>query len=224
MSINLNEYYSGGYFLVRSGRPDWKPPFGKYLPDGNLISLSKCINYLRLSVLWGWTTGDRDAARSFGISRKNMDKFVSWCGTEYQSFMGYRSMFYRPEDARAFIRQFKIQKNNLYLLGAALPKTYQKTWIDEEDNNEGIAKRVKKGIAVDSTGKPIGFDVVSYSYSDFSHSWLCSGLEHEMNDLFGIRTNELGLLKSYDDAKKIYDWIAEDNYEGKRAEPEPYGF
>ncbi|MEL6526656.1 MAG: hypothetical protein AAFQ07_13200 [Chloroflexota bacterium] len=160
MSINLNEYYSGGYFLVRSGRPDWKPPFGKYLPDGNLISLSKCINYLRLSILWGWTTGDRNAARSFGISDKNMDKFVSWCGTDYQASMEYVSMFYTPEDARAFIRQFKIKTNNLYLLGAALPKVNQKIWIDEEDDDKGIVKQVKKGVAVDPTDKAIGLATV----------------------------------------------------------------
>ncbi len=89
---------------------------------------------------------------------------------------------------------------------------------------EGIAGRIKQGISVDPSGTPLGYDVVSYSYSDFAHSWLCSGLEHDMHKLFGIRTNALGLLDSFADAKQINDWIAEDEGQGRRAEPEAYDF
>ena len=32
------------------------------------------------------------------------------------------------------------------------------------------------------------------------------------------------MIDSYEYAKKIYDWIAEDEQKGTRAEPEPYDF
>ena len=57
---------------------------------------------------------------------------------------------------------------------------------------------------------------------DFGHSWLCSGLERDMHERFGIRANNKGLLDSYADAKQVYDWIADDAMQGARAEPEPY--
>lgn len=66
--------------------------------------------------------------------------------------------------------------------------------------------------------------MVTYSYNDFGDSWLCSNLQHEMYKLFGIRPNQYGLMNSAEDARKIYDWIAEDEMQGRRAEPEPYYF
>jgi len=62
---------------------------------------------------------------------------------------------------------------------------------------------------------------VNFSYHDFASSWLASGLAHEMHNLLGIGPNQLGLIDAYVEAKKIYAWIAEDNLQGIRAEPEP---
>jgi hypothetical protein len=49
-NLNLNDFYSGGYILIGSDRPDWPPLFGDYLPPGNLLSLSTCFCPQRLSV------------------------------------------------------------------------------------------------------------------------------------------------------------------------------
>jgi len=209
-TVDLRDFYSGGYFLLRAGRPDWSPPFGEFLPSGNLISLSGCICRKRLSVLWGWNPGNREAALEFGIPETRLAEFVEWCGTEYRESMDLVSTFYSPDTARNFI------------IGAGLPKELHRAWLEEEPDDEGIAKRVKQARPVESSGEPIGYDVVSYSYTDFAHSWLCSGLEHDMSKLFGLRANARGLIDTYADAKKVNDWIAEDDGKGIRAEPEPY--
>ncbi|MCA9885199.1 MAG: hypothetical protein KC708_19615, partial [Anaerolineae bacterium] len=65
-------------------------------------------------------------------------------------------------------------------------------------------------------------EVLSESFTEMGCSWLCSGLEKDMFTLFGIRPNEHGLLNSLEDAMKVYEWIAEDECKGYRAEPEPY--
>ncbi len=133
-------------------------------------------------------------------------------------------MFYSPDAARNFIRHFELNTDNLFIIGAGLPKELHRAWLEEEPDNEGIAKRVKQAIPIENSGEQIGYDVVSYSYTDFAHSWLCSGLEKDMYELFGIRTNQHGLLATSTDAKRVNDWIAEDNEQGARAEPEPYDY
>lgn len=45
-----------------------------------------------------------------------------------------------------------------------------------------------------------------------------------MNKLLGLRANARVLIDTYADAKKVNDWIAEDDGKGVRAEPEPYDF
>lgn len=221
-TVDLRDFYSGGYFLLRAGRPDWPPPFGEFLPGGNLISLSDCICRKRLSVIWGWNPGNREAALEFGIPETRLVEFVEWCGTDYRESMDLASMFYSPDTARDFIRRFELDTDNLFIIGAGLPKELHRAWLEEEPDNEGIAKRVKQAVPVENSGEPIGYDVVSYSYHDFAHSWLCSGLEKDMNEMFGIRVNSIGLLDTYASAKKVNDWIAEDDGKGIRAEPEAY--
>lgn len=223
-TVDLRDFYSGGYFLLRAGRPDWPPPFGEFLPSGNLISLSDCLCRQRLSVIWGWNPGNREAALGFGISETRLTEFVAWCGTEYHESLDLTSMFYSPDAARNFIRRFELNTDNLFIIGAGLPKELHRAWLEEEPDNEGIAKRVKQAIPIEKSGEPIGYDVVSYSYTDFAHSWLCSGLEKNMYELFGIRTDQHGLLATSADAKRVNDWIAEDNEQGTQAEPEPYDY
>lgn len=67
----------------------------------------------------------------------------------------------------------------------------------------------------------LGFEVVSYWYQ-LGHSWLCSGLEREMHQLFGISPNARGFIDTLEQAMQVYEWIAEDEQKGQRAEPEPY--
>jgi hypothetical protein len=153
-----------------------------------------------------------------------LTEFIDWCGPEYHELMDMWSMFHSPEAARSFIKRFEINTENLFIIGAGLPIELHQAWVEEEPDNKGIAKRVKLGLPVEEGGETLGYDVVSYSYTDFAHSWLCSGLDRDMNELFGIRTNDIGLLDTYADARQINDWIAEDEGKGTRAEPEPYDF
>src|SRR5258705_973443 len=96
-SVDLRDFYSGGYFLIRADRPNWPAPFSEFLPDGNLTSLSTCICPNRLSVTWGWDPGDRDAALEFGIPEMRLTEFVEWCNSEYHELMDINSMFYSPD-------------------------------------------------------------------------------------------------------------------------------
>jgi hypothetical protein len=223
--IDLNDYYSGGYFLLRAYKPDWPQLKTDLLPE-KLISLSTCM-CPRVSVGWGWTPGDRQAALDFGIPQDKLDEFVNWCGYAHETEIGVWSMFYSADIARQFIHRFLPDKTDLKLIGVGLPKDLaEKSWLHKEgQRDEGVEKRIPQQLPIESGGEILGFDVVMYNYNDFGDSWLCSNLQYDMHDLFGIHPNGYGLLRRAEGARKIYDWIEEGETLGiHRAEPEPYYF
>src|SRR5215207_9422330 len=99
--LDLNDYYSGGYFLIRANKPDWPLLKTDLLPD-KLVSLSMCM-CPRVSVGWGWIPGNREAAIRFGIPESRVDDFVVWCGTGFGSDIDVFSMFYSTNAAYRFI-------------------------------------------------------------------------------------------------------------------------
>jgi hypothetical protein len=220
--INLSDFYSAGYFLIRANRPAWPQLSVELLPN-KLISLSGCI-CPRLDITWGWTPGDPQAALDFGITEARLDEFLHWCKKEFETDVDYPGMFYSLDAARHFIRRFIADTNGLFLIGVGLPQNLLETARQRFDscNIHGIERQLTRRLPLENGAAALGFEVVSFSYNDFGDSWLCSGLERDMHRLFGIRPNPYGLIDTYEDAIKVYDWIAEDDMQGRRAEPEPY--
>jgi hypothetical protein len=223
--IDLNDYYSGGYFLLRADKPDWSTLQSDLLPE-KLVSLSTCM-CPRVSVGWGWNPGDKQAALDFGIPKDKLDEFVDWCGYASETEIGVWSMFSSLDNARQFIRRFLPDATDLKLIGVGLRQDLaEKNWLHSEgQRDEGVEKRIQQQLPIELGGEILGFDVVMYNYNDFGDSWLCSDLQHEMHNLFAIRPNQYGLLNNAVDARKIYEWIDEGEMLGiHRAEPEPYDF
>jgi hypothetical protein len=223
--IDLNDYYSGGYFLLRANKPDW-PALQTDLLAKKLVSMSTCM-CPRVSVGWGWTPGNRQAALDFGIPPGRLDDFIDWCGYASKTEIGVWSMFHSIDIARQFIRRFLPDTTDLNLIGVGLPKDLaEKSWLHAGGQKDsGVEKRIQQELPIEPGGETLGFDVVMYNYNDFGDSWLCSNLQYDMHDLFGIRPNQYGLMDNAEDARKIYDWIAEGEKLGiHRAEPEPYYF
>jgi len=73
-------------------------------------------------------------------------------------------------------------------------------------------------------GQPFGFEVVSFEYGDFGHSWLCSYLHSEMHNLFGIQPGQYGLMRSEQDARRVYEWVEEEGKSNHRVDPVPYDY
>jgi hypothetical protein len=220
-TVDLNNYYSSGYFLIRADHPDgWE-----LLSTGQLVSLSTCV-CPRLELSWGWNPGDRESALEFGIPADRLDEFVAWCQHDYETEMDLWSMFHSKESARRFIKRFLPDIQNLYLIEVGLPRELEeKNWREpSEEEVYGVEKRIEQHLSMETDGEVLGFEVVSFEYGNLGHSWLCSHLDIEMSQLFGIRPNQYGLLNTHDEAKKIYEWIAEDEMMGTRAEPVPYDF
>lgn len=221
--IELSDYYSGGYFLLRTDKPDWEQLKHDLVPE-QVISLSQCI-CPRLCVWWGWTPGSPDAALKFGIPPDKLNEFLNWCGRAHQLEIDHGAMFFSLEIVRRFVQRFELTGDDLRIIGAGLHRECEGTFLStqsDENGPIGVTERIRQRLPLEAGGKILGYEAVSYSYSDFGHSWLCGGIERDAFELFGIRPNEHGLIATYAEARQVHDWIAEDEMRGGRSEPEPY--
>ncbi len=221
VSVDLADYYAAGYVLIRANPPEWEH-LKETLKSEKLISLSTCICPMRFSINWGWIPGNQDNALEFGISEDRIDKFFEWCRGDANEELIMYSLFKSAKFAQQFVERFIDDTHDLHLIGIGLQKDRRQEWVNDPERNNRLDSRIKKGVLMESGGTPLGFEVVSYAYHDFNHSWLCSGLEVDMKELFGIESNKHGLIDSYTEAKQVSDWIAEEP--GRRGEPEPYDF
>jgi hypothetical protein len=219
--IDLSQFYSAGYFLIRGSHPGWEQLDRDLLPE-KLISLSGHI-CPHLEVFWGWLPGNRDAALKFGIPEARLEEFLDWCREEYLSDMDMVSMFYSSEAARRFIQRFDLSTEDLHIIGVGIHHTLEeKNWREPgEDEVLGVEKRIEQHLPLEEGGQILGFEVVTYEYHDFACSWLCSYAHRDIYKHYGIRPNAYGIIDRFEDAMKVYEWI-EDALEGRRGEPVPY--
>jgi hypothetical protein len=206
--IDLKDYVAGGYFVAKyTTEGFWRSPL---LPE-RVVSLSSCIGK-QLDVVLGWNVDQyKKEILEFGIRADKLESFKDWCGGQTPGGIS------QLETARYVINEFISTSDGLLLLGAALRHELLENFIHQVPTFA-----VDKAHSIDADGTPLGFEVISHFASHLSCSWLCSGLEKDMNELFGIQPNQYGLIDSYADAKQVYEWIAEDKMQGTRAEPLPY--
>jgi hypothetical protein len=226
--IDRSQFYSGGFFLIRAGHPGWKElELDAKLIPSKVVSLSRHMNQ-RFNIIWTWTTDNKEPALEFGIPESKWDELKTWCSDEFQKQIDIGGMFNSKQVAQQFIRQFIPDTTDLYLIEAGLPKYLEaENWREPTPENHeetGIEVRISQKISILSDGTILGFDVVGFEYNDLSCSWICSYIHRDMYELYGMKPNQYGLLDGYEDAKKIYEWIEEDEMKGTRAEPIGYDF
>jgi hypothetical protein len=229
--ISLSAYYMAAYIVMRAGHPGWEQLHDAGLPE-KLISLSTCICRQRHSVAWSWSLDrSREEALIFGIPSEQLDAYVDWGLDAYaEERIGVWSVFYTLDTAREFIQRFVPDSQDLHLLGVGLRHDltegyWQQEWQripPSQPEGDAVKRLLDKRLTLPSGGQILGFEVASYAYSDFGHSWLCSGLNEQMREMFGFVPDAHGLLQSEADAMRLFNWIAEDELKGQRSEPEPY--
>jgi hypothetical protein len=229
MDIDLIDYAAGGYFVVKYS--DQGFTHSELLPK-RVISISRCIGE-KLKVYWGWgVLENRQDILDFGIGEEKFPLFESWAKDETN--IGFPDVFYLPQAARKFIAAFLDAGPDVMLIGIGLPNKMADGYLTDNSQTVydpvthtprqalyGVNYMLHQRGQVAVGGEVIGFEVVSENVG-LSCSWLCSNIEKNMHELFGIRPNQYGLMDSYADAKKVYDWIAEDETGNVRGEPEPY--
>ncbi len=221
-AIDLRDYVAGGYFILKDSSEGFQ--HSTLLPE-RVISVSGCIGDI-LEPYWGWNLKENQAHLDrWGISADLIDQFRAYSTDRHEKDYGFPGVFYSLDAARHFAVTFLSPIENALLIGIALPRNLVDTFLATNTQpNEipyGVNHMLSRNESLALTGTTLGFEIVSYNINP-GHSWLCSGLEKEMHELFGIKPNRYGLIDTYAEARQVYDWIAEDKQQGKRAEPEPY--
>ncbi len=223
--VDLGRFYSGGYFITRPGNPGWEQ-LKDLLPD-KLISLSNDICQT-LELNWGWPTGDIQSAINFGIDQNQIAEFSNWCYEDYEGEMSMWRMFHSPAAARHFVTRFIPNTQDLRIIGAGLPAELEiahwRVSLQDGKTPYGIEQRIERRLPMEPGGQSLGFEVLSFGYGDFGHSWLCNYLHQDMYQLYSIQPSEYGLIQHEQEAQTVYEWILEDEMRGHRAEPEPYDY
>ena len=226
--IDLKDYVAGGYFVAKPiRREEWMST--ELLPE-KIISLSSCLNKSKIQVTWGWHTDNtRERINNLGINEEKLDDFKKWSASDE---VGFPNVFYTLQSAQNFIVRFLSHVDEFSIFGLGLPKELvEKFLIDNQQkiynqetkifSNElyGTNLVLSQKQHLNPHGNILGFEILSYMYSNLSHSLLCNYLEREVFTTFGIRPNLWGLIDSYNEAMKIHKWMWEDE---NRGEPEPY--
>lgn len=227
--IDLADYYSGGYFLIRNNIPgDIERITGKPLLPYPFLSLSRCF-CPHVCVGWGWHTGDREAAANFGIPEAMLDEFVQWCRYAFETEIDYPSMFHSLDAARRFVERFIPNTDGLYLIEVGFHHDLAETnWYEGKGyprySENGITARIENKPPLADGGTALGFEVICFGHNDFLDSWHCSPpLVKEIHGLFDINPGQFGLLQTRKDAHTVRGWIEQDT-EGRRPEPYPYSY
>lgn len=222
-------FVAGGYFLLKSvSRQMWMA--ADLLPEA-VLSLSECISP-SVQIYWGWHENGQAEARRFGVPEDKLAGLRDWLTLTKK--VEFSNVFFTTDAAREFAAEFLTGIEQVHLLGIGLPhglvepflhanpqQIYSANEGQYQSAEYGTNAMLRKGEPLSPGGQVLGYEVLSYSYA-IGHSWLCSGLEREMHTLFGIRPNARGFIETYDEAMRVYKWIAEDEQQGQRAEPEPY--
>jgi hypothetical protein len=228
-TIDLNDYVTAGYFITKYATDGfWKSPL---MPE-RVISLSGCIGQ-SLALHWGWDVEKhRQEMLDFGIPPEKFPAFQQWTMGDT---VDHPNVIKTLDAARHFIAQFLPIRESVVLVCAAMPKdmvddllaNHKQEMFDVKalayrETLFGVNRILTDRKPLEVGGDVLGFEVISYFMGSLGHSWLCSDLQKDMNELFGIRPNQYGLIDTYQEAQKVYEWIAEDDMKGHRAEPEPY--
>ena len=225
-NIDRSQFYSGGFFLIRAiDTPDGLDD-DDLLPE-KIISLSTCF-CPRFQIHWNMKLTNADSCIEFGVSEAKIKQFEKWCNDHWFKGIEIGGMFNSIVLTREFVDEFIPDTTNLYLIEVGLHEYLGKNnWREQipvDSSKVGVDLRIQHKLPMSTGGTVLGFEVVSYLYHDFSHSWLCNYIHRDMYELYNIKPNEFGFIDNFDDAKKTYEWIEEDK-RGRRGEyREPYDF
>jgi len=195
-ALDLNDYYSAGYFLIRENIiPAWLNEPEELVPD-EIISLESefCPKF---NISWGWDTTKPTQALDFGVNESKWDEFERWCIEAHTKEIDVGCMFHSTDAIRRLIKQFIFESRweKLIVVGVGLHHSCEADW-KEPHGTEGVELRILKPLPIETGGQVLGFDVASYAHHNFDHTWLSHGHHRGVFHELGIRPGNHGLLQT----------------------------
>ena len=132
--IDLNDYVVGGYFVTKSvERIGWTAADGE---PQRLLSIARCLAPVVPTVyVYEYAATYDPIYAEFGIGPHSLEALMEW-QKQNRPQMGWPEVFCSLETARAFVREFVTNSDEVAILAVAIPRRE----IDEfftHDDDEG---------------------------------------------------------------------------------------
>ena len=221
---HFDRYVTGGYFIVREFARDRRMDSTNF--QGRIVSVSRCLADI-LPDLWAidWVIYEdrerRKKAARFDLTPHAMIKVIEYLTQSLQeNETGWPGVFYSLEMAHQFVNAYLDPGCDFKLLGIGLHERLVESFLKnknllQENTKYGIYEAVSRREQLDSSGIPLGFEILGYDQGDF-HSWLCDGLHLEIEKEFAYGLNQSGLIDNFKEALNASIFIEQ---EGLNAEP-----
>jgi len=231
----INNYISGGYYVVKTiPRPR---DLSDILPS-TLLTISNCFTTVVEDVIrLQWDNYEdvkeaiADEARAFGIEQSQIPDLVVWAKAQHnRNYLVYTEVEAPLELLGRFLADASARVVGIGLHPSLL-EAFDGQLTKDINKGLGLEELVHENRSLAEGGHPLGFEPLGFEGTKF-HSWLCHHAPDEAYKRFGIRPNQLGLIDSLEDARRVNDrlvgtgaepaiwepWLLVD-YSSKRADP-----
>jgi len=217
--IRLRDYLCGGYYLARLKPAGTGPLASTRLPPG-YFSFSACLSEF-FPNSWVWSCAgpiDSDGnlvegisrleerlacAAAFGITAEQLPGVIRWgqISDDYSIPRG----FDRLSQAKRATEWITLAAEEFVIFGAGLHRSLRTKLLAATTQNEvfTVPRCVREERELAPGGAALGHELLSYEIGDASHSWICSGCEHDVASRPGCALNRHGYLESFDTALEI---------------------
>jgi hypothetical protein len=221
MNNPLDDYRVGGYFLVRVADRE-ECMASELLPD-SFITVSRCLTDIFPE---SWAIGDgngSEESNGFDLPRQALGTVKREVASHFKNrYLGWPNVCYSTSIARQLAQKFlsHLSSQDMALIGVALHQEYVPEFLHVEapgagDAPQGVYDAIAYGMRLEPGGTVLGYDVLGLDDNGSFHSWLCSGLEDDIYERFGIRPNAAGLLNSMEEAIQCALYAASDDVDAE---------
>lgn len=216
------EYLSGGYYVVKAvARP---ADLSNLLPE-QLLTMSSCFTGIVSDIVrlqWDDYANVREAiadeAREFGIPKVKIPDLITWAKAQHNT----NYLVYSEVQPAMELRRRFVGDASTHVLGIGLHESLHNSFESQlgKDANRGFSllELVNEKRPPAAGGRALGFEPLGFYGTSF-HSWLCHYAPDKVHKRFGICPNDLGLIDTLDEARKVTDFLVETGAEPAIWEP-----
>jgi hypothetical protein len=218
----VNEYVSGVYYLVKLiPRP---ANLSEILPD-YLLTLSNCFTTVLTDIIQlQWDDYDKvkeaiaEEATVFGIPETQIAELVRWAKTQHNdNYLVYSDVAPALDLLNRFVADSKARVVGI-ALHQSLLESFQSQLSKDLNKGLGLLELLNEQQPPAHGGRTVGFEPLGFEGTKF-HSWLCHYAPDEAYKRFGIRPNQLGLIDTLEEARRVNDYLLETGAEPAIWEP-----
>ena len=223
--INLEDYYSGGYYITHYiEHPAFIP---EAMRPVRTVTLTPCLNQFypdHWSIEW-CTLSDWQRLRSssmFGTTPENISSFIrrvtDLVGIDFDLPNTCRSL----DIARQYVGELAHKPDSLVIIGLGLHHSLVNDFLAETKppvSEPGYAPigecgshlAISRKERLEPKGRKLGFEPLCFDdFGGRTCSWFCNGLEVPCQDQLGIGMNSLCLIDDFTDAMRCMEYISRD--------------